>query len=62
MLIGRASAVEARDNIVFSESGEVVLFGAEGLVVVRTGDKTLVMPRALAPDLKALLTELESAD
>jgi mannose-1-phosphate guanylyltransferase len=62
VLLGAASAVDARGNIVFSEGGRVVLFGAEDLVVVRTADTTLVMPRARASDLKRLLTELEAGE
>lgn len=57
--VGRARAVDAQDNVVFSEQGEVVLFGVHDLVVVRTADKTLVLPRARAADLKTLLGELE---
>jgi putative mRNA 3-end processing factor len=41
-----------------AEGGRVVLFGVRDLVVVRTPDTTLVLPRARAADLKALLKEL----
>jgi mannose-1-phosphate guanylyltransferase len=58
--VGASSAVEAKDNIVFSEDGEVVLFGVHDLVVVRTADRTLVLPRSRAADLKTLLSELEA--
>jgi mannose-1-phosphate guanylyltransferase len=56
--VGTSHAVEAKDNVVFSEQGEVVLFGVEGLVVVRTSDRTLVLPRSRAAELKTLLQEL----
>jgi len=59
VLLGDAQAVEADGNIVFSESGGVVLFGTQELVVVRTGERTVVMPRDRAPDLKELLAQLE---
>lgn len=61
VLVGDARAVHARDNIVFAESGSVVLFGTAGLVVVRTAELTLVLPRERAADLKALLAELGHA-
>lgn len=48
----------ARNNLVVGESGRIVLFGVDDLLVVRTGHTTLVMPRAEAPDLKEYLTEL----
>lgn len=59
VLVGNGQLVDARDNVVFVEDGSVVLFGVDNLVVVRTGDTTLVVPRERAADLKTLLTELE---
>lgn len=58
-LVGRAVAVESHGNIVWAEAGRVTLFGVSGLVVVRCGDETLVMPRERAAELKTLLRELE---
>ena len=59
--VGTARAVDAKNNVVFSEQGDVVLFGVEDLVVVRTANTTLVLPRSRAPDLKTLLSDLDSA-
>ena len=59
VLMGRAHAVDATDNVVFAEDGEVVLFGVRDLVVVRAGERTLVLPRSRAADLKALLSKLD---
>lgn len=59
---GRVSVVEGSGNIVWSESGRVVMFGVDDLVVVRSGDETLVMRRDLAPDLKKALEQLEEPD
>lgn len=56
--VGAARSVDARGNVVFAEGGEVVLFGVEDLVVVRTAERTLVLPRERAADLKNLLGEL----
>jgi hypothetical protein len=39
----------------------VVVWGVNDLVVVRTGETTLVMPLDRAPDLKTLLARLEEA-
>ncbi len=58
VVVGTGSAVEASGNVVFSDEGRVVLFGVRDLIVVRTGDTTLVLPRARAAELKALLREL----
>ncbi len=56
--VGNGQVVEGGGNIVYADGGTVVVFGAHDLVVVRTGDITLVMPRERAPDLKSLLAEL----
>jgi mannose-1-phosphate guanylyltransferase len=58
--IGEARAVDSSGNVVFAEAGSVVLFGVEDLVVVRTADTTLVLPRDRAADLKTLLGQLET--
>ena len=58
-VVGIAATVDARGNIVWSEDGRVTLFGVSGLVVVRSGEETLVMPRERANELKSLLRELE---
>lgn len=57
--VGRVRAIEARDNIVWSENGRVVLFGVEDLVVVRSGGETLVTHRDLAPELKRAISQLD---
>lgn len=56
--VGDVRALDAGDNVVFSEQGSVVLFDVDDLVVVRTAETTLVMPRERAPDLKQLLARL----
>ncbi len=56
---GDAAVVDGSGNIAYADSGRLVLFGVDDLVVVRTGDVTLVTSRARAPDLKALLARLE---
>jgi mannose-1-phosphate guanylyltransferase len=56
--VGSVHLVDARGNIVMAEEGDAVLFGVEGLVVVRSGDVLLVTDRTRAPDLKRLLSLL----
>ncbi len=62
VLVGSGHVVDGSGNIVFSEQGRVVLYGVEDLIVVRTEDDTLVMPRGRARDLKALLHELDELE
>jgi mannose-1-phosphate guanylyltransferase len=58
VLLGSVSAVDSRENIVMAEDGTIVLFGVEGLAVVRSGDIVLVADRLRTPDLKKLLEAL----
>ena len=58
--LGRTALVDSRDCIVYQEGpGRVVLLGTEELVVVQVDGTTMVLPRARAPELKNLLSELE---
>ncbi len=61
-LVGDVEAIEARDNMVWSEDGRIVLFGVDELVVVRSGGQTLVTSREQAPEIKRLLEALEERD
>ena len=56
---GAAAVVGVEDVADVAEEGEVVLYGVSDLVVVRTPERTLVLPRERAADLKTLLSELE---
>jgi mannose-1-phosphate guanylyltransferase len=56
--LGKVHLQDARNNIVMAEEGDVVLFGVQGLVVVRSGDILLVTDRRRTGELKALLKSL----
>ncbi|HSS79499.1 MAG TPA: sugar phosphate nucleotidyltransferase [Thermoanaerobaculia bacterium] len=55
---GDTLAVDARDNLLISDSGTLAVLGVEGLVVVRTGDAVLVMPKARSQEVRKIVTEL----
>jgi mannose-1-phosphate guanylyltransferase len=55
---GSAYFVDAHDNVAWADDGTIVIFGADDLVVVRSGGLTFVAPRSRTPDLKALLSQL----
>ena len=59
VIVGEGRAVEGNRNVIFAEGGRVVLFGVDDMVVVRSGDTTLVVPRKRAADLKTLLKSLD---
>ncbi len=56
--VGSVHPVESKDNIVMVDEGDAVLFGVEGLVVVRSGNLLLVAERDRTPDLKTLVQKL----
>lgn len=58
---GDVHAVDATGNVVHADSGTVVLYGVEDLVVVTRPGLVLVTTRDRASDLKALLERLPSA-
>lgn len=60
VVLGDATTVDGSGNVVYSDGGPVVLLGADDLIVVRSGDTTMVLPRARAGDMKSLLKQLEN--
>jgi mannose-1-phosphate guanylyltransferase len=55
---GDTLAVEAGGNLLFADRGTIAVLGVEGLVVVRTGDAVLVMPKARSQEVRKLVAEL----
>ena len=55
---GDRLAVDARGNLLFSDAGLIAVVGVEDLVVVRTGDAVLVVPKSRSQDVKKLVAEL----
>ena len=51
---GDAHLVESEDNVVWSEDGEITLFGVRDLVVVHSGGQTFVTTRAAAAEMKRI--------
>jgi mannose-1-phosphate guanylyltransferase len=60
----RLALLEAEENVVFSTDPDelVALVGVEGLVVVRAGSRTLIVPRERAEEVKRLVSSLEEED
>ena len=57
---GRGSflAVEAGGTMLFSDSGTIAVLGVEGLVVVRTADAVLVVPKERSQEVRKLIAAL----
>jgi mannose-1-phosphate guanylyltransferase len=55
---GDRLALDATGNLLFSDSGTITVLGVSGLVVVRTGDAVLVIPKARSQEVRRLVQEL----
>ena len=56
--VGSVAMVETTNSIAWSESGSIVVFGADDLVIVRTADITFIARRDRTPELKELLEQI----
>jgi mannose-1-phosphate guanylyltransferase len=59
--VGDTVAVDAERNLLVAQSGTIAVLGVSGLVVVRTGDAVLVVPRERAQEVRRLVERLEAA-
>ncbi len=57
---GDVVAVDAQNNLLWSEEGLIAVVGISGLVVVRTGDTVLVMPVERAQEVKTVVNRLQA--
>lgn len=55
VIIGRAETLDGSGNIVVSRRGLVALLGVDNLVVVQSGNATLVCPKHRAQDVKKMV-------
>lgn len=62
VVLGPGRTVEGAGNIIYAEHGSVVLLGADDLIVVQTGQTTMIIPRSRAADLKTLLADLRASE
>lgn len=65
--VGPTIAIDATDNIIYNERGEgepeppeIVLYGVEGLVVVRTPGAVMITTRARAQEVKKIVSHIKS--
>ena len=59
-LHGDVIAVDSRDNLLYADEGTIAVVGVEGLVVVRTGDAVLVIPRERSQDVREIVAHLKA--
>ena len=56
---GEVGAVDCRDSLLFAEEGTVAALGVEGLVVVKTRDSVLVVPKDRTQEIRDIVAALE---
>ncbi len=56
---GDVVALDAADNLLYADQGTVAVLGVEGLVVVRTGDSVLVIPKERSQEVRRIVDELK---
>jgi mannose-1-phosphate guanylyltransferase/mannose-6-phosphate isomerase len=55
---GDTLVVDASGNLLFADTGLIAVLGVKDLVVVRTGDSVLVMPKERAQEVRRIVAEL----
>jgi mannose-1-phosphate guanylyltransferase len=57
---GKFVALDSKENLILSDAGVVACLGVDSLVVIRSGDAVLVLPRERSEEVKRVLEELKS--
>jgi mannose-1-phosphate guanylyltransferase len=55
---GDVLSIDSKDNLLFAEQGAVTVVGVSNLVVVRTADSVLVIPKERSQEVKAVVDAL----
>jgi mannose-1-phosphate guanylyltransferase len=55
---GDTLAIDSHDNLLFSDAGLIAVLGVRDLVVVRTGDAVLVVPKERSQEVRKIVAEL----
>jgi len=56
---GEVVAVDCKDSLLFAEEGTVAALGVEGLVIVKTRDSVLVVPKDRTQEIRDIVAALE---
>lgn len=61
---GDTMAIDSKENLLWADAGQIAVVGVEGLVVVRTDDTVLVVPKERSQDVREIVKRLreESRD
>ena len=62
VVLGNGAVVDGGGSIVYADEGSrVVVLGADDLIVVQSGDTTMVLPRSRASEMKELLARMDQS-
>ena len=61
VISGDVTAIDSRDNLLLSTDGFVAVVGIEGLVVVKTDDAVLVVPKERTQEVRRIIDQLSVA-
>lgn len=59
---GSALAIDSRDCLIYSDRGTVAVIGVEGLIVVKTADAVLVVPKDRSQEVRRIIAELRNTE
>jgi len=58
---GDVLSLDSNDNLLWADEGQIAVLGVSDLIVVRTGDTVVVVPKDRAQDVKSLVDSLARA-
>lgn len=58
-LQGSSLAIDSRDNLLYADSGTVAVVGVEGMVIVKTKDAVLVIPKERSQEVRRIISALQ---
>ena len=61
-VFGSAVSIDASNNLLYSDSGTIAVLGVDDLVVVRSGDAVLVIPKRRSQEVRRIVEELRRRD
>lgn len=59
---GSAMAIDSKDCLVYSDRGTVAVIGVEGLIVVKTADAVLVVPKERSQEVRRIIAQIRDTE
>ena len=56
---GSAIVIDSEDSLVYSDSGTIAMIGVSGLVVVKTKEAVLVIPKERSQEVRRIIAMLQ---